>query len=54
MVPPLLVRGTLEAGGRRFPFASGISSDIVFIDQTCFWPDFLRGYGGLGKGGIPG
>ncbi len=51
VVPPLLVRGTLEAGGRQFPFASGISSDMVFIDQTCFWADFLRGYGDLGQEG---
>ena len=51
VVPPLLVRGTLEAGGRRFAFASGISSDMAFIDQTCFWADFLKGLRRLGARG---
>ncbi len=48
VVPPLLVRGTLEAGGGRFAFASGISSDIVFIDQTCFLARFFEGLGRFG------
>ena len=43
VVPPLLVRGTLEAGGRRFGIAQGSPSDMVFIDRNVLWGRFFEG-----------
>ncbi len=50
VVPPLLVRWTLEAADRQFGIAPGSPSDMVFIAFERFQADFFDVLGSLGSG----